>query len=235
MPERALTPADAGQAERLHMFAHDVKNRIGGLWEAFRLLREGPPEGMEKGELFVFAERGFFHAQRELEDLLDDLHVERGVTAERVRFDLTASLREALRNEDFRLRKKEQSVNVTGTEHIHATGDARWTSLILQALLSNASKFSARGAPISIDLENKDGRCQVRVTDQGCGLTKEDLTQVFKRYAILSSRSTDGEPQSRGTLGRAHQWAQAQGGNLTARSQGAGQGSVFELTLPAET
>ncbi|MBP7512953.1 MAG: HAMP domain-containing histidine kinase [Flavobacteriales bacterium] len=234
MPERSLTPADSGQAERLHTFAHDIKNRIGGLWEAFRLLREGPPEGMERNDLVEFAERGFFNAQRELEDLLDDLHVERGVTAERARFELRASLKEALRNEDFRLRKKEQSVNVSGPEHVHAAGDARWTTQILQALVSNASKFSPRGASITIDLESMDGRCQVRVTDQGCGLSKEDLAQVFRRYAILSSRSTDGEPQSRGTLGRARQWAEAQGGTLTASSQGAGQGSVFELTLPTE-
>lgn len=234
MPDRSLTPADDGQAERLHMFAHDIKNRIGALWEAFLLLRDGPPEGMGKGDLYAFAERGFFNAQRELEDLLDDLHVERGVSADRARFELTASLEQAVRNEDFRLRKKEQCVNMNGPSHVHATGDARWTTQILQALVSNASKYSARGTSITIDIGVTDGRCRVRVTDQGCGLSKEDLAQVFKRYAILSSRSVDGEPQSRGTLGRARQWAEAQGGTLTASSEGVGQGASFELTLPTE-
>ncbi len=233
MPEHLLTPADGGQAERLHTFAHDIKNRIGGLWEAFRLLREGPPEGMEQNDLLTFAERGYFNAQRELEDLLDDLHVQRGVTAERVRFELTTSLKEALRNEDFRLRKKGQSVSVRGPELVHAMGDARWTSQILQALVSNASKFSPHGSSITIDVTVTNGFCQVRVTDEGCGLSQEDLKQVFRRYIILSSRSTAGEPQSRGTLGRAGQWAEAQGGTLTAGSEGLGKGATFQLTLPA--
>lgn len=232
MPEPPVRPADELQAERLHTFAHDIKNRLGSLWEAVRMLRSGPNDGIDPDELMTFAERGFFQAQRDLEDLLDDFAVERGITADRSPFDLRKSLDDALKNEDYRLKKKGQRVEISGPAQVMTNGDARLTTQLLQALISNASKFSSRDAVITIGVSNGIERGTVRVTDSGCGLATEDLQAVFKRYVILASRSTNGEPQSRGTLARAKQWAEAQGGTLDAASDGIGKGCVFTLRLP---
>lgn len=231
MPEHLLTPADGGQAERLHTFAHDIKNRLNGLWEALRMLRDGPPEGMDKDELMAFAERGFFGAQRDLENLLDDFAVDRGVSAERQPFDLVACLNEALKNETYRIRKKDQRVDAELPERAMVLGDARWTTQLIQALISNASKFSPRGSAIAVALSSTGKDTTIIVGDTGRGLSADDLENVFTRYAILSSRSVDGEPQARGTLARAKQWAEAQGGTLSATSEGIGRGSAFTLTL----
>ncbi len=233
MPERTLRPADPDQAERLHTFAHDIKNRLGSLWEALRLMRSGTQAGPDTEELISFAERGYFHAQRDLEDLLDDLGVERGITADRIPFDLMESLKEALTNEAYRLRKKGQRVEVKAPDSRKVTGDARWTTQILQALISNASKFSPRDAVITVEVASEPGASTVRVIDPGCGLPAEDLPNLFKRYVILTSRSTDSEPQSRGTLARAQQWALAQNGGLQAASAGPGHGCTMTLRLPA--
>ncbi len=233
MAEPSLRPADDQQAERLHTFAHDIKNRLGGLWEAFRMLHEGPPEGLDGKEVQAFAERSFFTAQRDIEDLLDAFDVDRGVRADKASFDLITTLNTALGNEQYRLRKKDQRVDVHGPEHALVLGDARWTERVLQALLSNASKFSQRSSVIVAEVCMEHGHCAVRVTDKGSGLPAEDLREVFTRYAILTSHSTDGEPQARGTLARARQWAEAQGGTLIASSPGTGAGSTFTLTLPA--
>ncbi len=232
MADPALQPADSQQAERLHTFAHDLKNRLGGLWEAIRLLRTAPSGGPEPDELMAFAERGYFQAQRDLEELLDDFAVERGITAERSPFDLGKSTAEALVNEDYRLRKKGQRVVTHGLEDLSALGDARLTTQIMRSLVSNASKFSPHGAEITLEAKRVDTHCEVRVIDKGCGLSTEDLVLIFSRYIILSSRGTNGEPQARGTLARARQWAQAQGGTLVAMSPGVGQGCVFTLRLP---
>jgi signal transduction histidine kinase len=232
MPDKLLNPADTDQAERLHTFAHDIKNRLGALWETLRLLRSAPDDGLDQEQLMSFAERGFFHAQRDLETLLDDFGVERGIRADRSPFDLTKSVEDALKNEDYRLRKKGQRVDVQGPPGLHASGDGRLTTQIIQALISNASKFSPRDAVIALEVSNGNDGCKVHVSDGGCGLSAEDLVHVFTRYSILSSRSTDGEPQSRGTLARVKQWAEAQSGALDAASEGVSRGCVFTLQLP---
>jgi signal transduction histidine kinase len=227
-----MRAADSQQAERLHTFAHDIKNRLGSLWEALRMSRSGPIAGVDPEELMSFSERGFFQAQRDLEDLLDDFHVDRDISADRAPFDVRKSLDEALRKEEYRLRKKGQHVDVHGPAEAPAMGDARLTAQLLQALISNASKFSSRDAVIAVEFSNGSQGTTIRVTDSGCGLPPEDLAAVFTRYVILSSRSTEGEPQSRGTLARAKQWAEAQGGTLDATSEGIGKGCVFTLRLP---
>lgn len=232
MPEPPLRPADHDQAERLHTFAHDLKNRLGGLWETLRILQDGPVEGLDRNELMGFAERGFFSAQRDLERLLDDFGVDRAVLVEKTAFDLMACLNGALRNEGYRLQKKDQRVDVSAPEAAAGIGDERWTGQILQSLISNASKFSPRGTVISVQVTVANSMNKVRVTDLGCGLSADDLQNVFTRYAILSARSTDGEPQSRGTLGRAKQWAEAQGGTLAVTSPGTDKGCIFMLELP---
>jgi signal transduction histidine kinase len=225
MAEQALPPAGKEQAERLHVFAHDIKNRLTGLWEAMRLLREPATDGMDQQEVLAFAEKSFLSAQRDVEDLLDAFAVDRGVSAERCVFDLDSALEDAIRSEGYRLRKKEQEVHVRGTVGPTICGDLQWTARILQAL-------SPRRSVIDVELGRSDGQAFARVTDAGIGLSEEDLARIFTRYTLLSSRSTEGEPQARGTLARARQWAEAQGGTLTASSPGIGQGSAFTCTWP---
>lgn len=232
MPD-TLRPADRDQAERLHTFAHDLKNRLHALWETLRMLQDNPAEGPDRAALMAFAERGYFSAQRDVERLLDDLAVDRNVKAERAPIDLRDCLDRALRNEEHRLTKKAQTVALNIPADLTATGDAHWSTQILQALISNASKFSAAGSVITVDAITTPEDRTLMVCDHGVGLAEADLPNVFTRYAILSSRSTQGEPQARGTLARARQWARAQGGDLHAESAGSGQGARFSFVLPA--
>jgi signal transduction histidine kinase len=227
----AITPE---QSDRLHVFAHDIKNRLTGLWEVLRALRAADPDGLDPEELGRYAERAYFNAQRDLEDLLDDLHVDRNVTVhERSSIDLMEGLNRVLAQENHRLTRKEQTVVMDRTRTHMVLGDTLWLSRCLQALISNASKFSPRGSSIHVRVAHSVGTVSIAVTDQGVGLSATDLASVFTRYAMLSSRSTEEESQARGTLARAKHWAEAQSGSLQASSDGVGKGSTFTLVLPA--
>jgi len=97
--------------------------------------------------------------------------------------------------------------------------------------MSNASKFSEAGATICVEVALHDEQVLVHVKDHGVGLTPNDVDHLFERYAWLSSKSTAGEDQGRGTLAKALEWARAMGGNLTAASAGPGKGTTFTLAL----
>lgn len=226
-----LPAATAEQAERLHVFAHDIKNRLTGMWEMLRMLRGTGPLDDEREELIGFAERSYLGAQRDVEDLLDDLHVERGLSVISTEaFELGRIVQQAMGAEAYRTAKKEQQVLLSGALDAQGSGDPQLTQRILQAMISNASKFSPRGSVIQVTINTAEV-ATISVTDNGVGLSPADLEQVFIRYALLGTRSTDGEPQARGTLARARQWAAAQGGQLSASSAGPGHGSRFDLTV----
>ncbi|MBX2973205.1 MAG: ATP-binding protein, partial [Flavobacteriales bacterium] len=102
----------------------------------------------------------------------------------------------------------------------------------MDALLSNASKFSHPGSDIEADLIGTPTEVELRIRDHGVGLSATDLAQMFVRFAWLNSRPTTGESQGRGTLARASGWAHAHGGSLSAESAGEGHGCTFTLRLP---
>lgn len=218
--------------ERLHRFSHALKNRLGSLWQAAAMLHD-LPEGPERAQLLAMAEKSYFNGARELESLMDDFSVPRGISKlQRAPVELNSLLEQCIRNVDFRTQKKNQQVRFQADDAITLDGDRHVLEQLFEALLSNASKFSPKGSSIEVAATRRADDVLVEIRDQGAGLTVEDLQEVFKRYAILSSRSTDGESQARSTLARAWQWAQAHGGGLSAASTGTGKGSCFSVRLP---
>jgi signal transduction histidine kinase len=225
-------PSQRQVDERLHAFSHDVKNKLGALWQAAQLLAELPP-GPDRDALLGLAEKSHFEAARRLEELLDGFGVPRGTeTARPQPLELRPVLDKAIAAMAFRTGPKQQrfEVHADGSQRVMA--DPALVQRCVEALLSNACKFSPAGAVIHLSVRAVATHLHLRVQDPGTGLTPEDLQMVFVRYAMLSSKSTAGESQARSTLQRARQWAQAQGGNITAESAGPGSGSIFALTLP---
>jgi two-component system, chemotaxis family, CheB/CheR fusion protein len=224
--------ASTAQAERLHRFAHDIRNRLAGMHQ---VLQQLVPTGSEpeQSELFSFAEQQYFKALREVEHLLDDLAVDRSSRMNiTTGLDLGQLVRTALADQRHRFDRKDQQVVATIPDGLTVQGDVHYLGDLCRALLSNASKFTQRGGTIRIELEHKRDNALLRVVDNGVGLELADLEKVFERYAWLNSRSTAGEAQGRGTLARARQWAAAHNGQLDAQSAGHGKGCTFTLTLP---
>jgi signal transduction histidine kinase len=219
------------QADRLHRFAHDLRNRLAAIQQMLAQLGDAGPS--DRAELIAFAELQYFKAMRASEELLDDFGVERGaVELKRAPTDLKQLVEQEIAQLAHRFERKQQAVVADLAEGIVADADPHWIGQLVAALLSNASKFSPPGAAMHVVLDRHDGMARLRVRDAGIGMDAEDLAQVFTRYAVLKGRSTAGEAQGRGTLARALQWAQAHGGSLTAESPGAGQGACFTLLLP---
>ncbi|MBK8228327.1 MAG: HAMP domain-containing histidine kinase [Flavobacteriales bacterium] len=223
--------ASPEQAERLHRFAHDLRNRLGAIRQVLAQFTE--PAAREHADLLDFAEQQCFKALRATEELLDDFMVDRSPKLmAKQPVDLAACIGRAIDAQQHRFARKQQAVEQSVESGLLAQGDARLLEDLVCALLSNASKFSDAGHSISIRLRKANGMAEITVTDKGIGLDADDLLHVFTRYALLKGRSTAGEAQGRSTLARAKQWAEAHGGELTASSNGADQGSAFTLRLP---
>ena len=223
--------ASAEQSDRLHRFAHDLRNRLAAIQQALAQMADASSE--ERIELIRFAEQQYFKAMRGTEELLDDFAIDRGPRLGELRLlRLDELARKAIAALEHRFNRKRQHVDAENLQAITVHGDERMLFDLVSALLSNASKFSEAGSTIALSLTEQDGAAILVVKDQGIGLEAEDLAEVFTRYALLKGRSTEGEAQGRSTLARAKQWARAHGGDLTAASEGPGKGSSFSLRLP---
>jgi signal transduction histidine kinase len=73
----------------------------------------------------------------------------------------------------------------------------------------------------------------IRIADQGAGLSPEDLGRLFGRFQRLSAKPTAGESSTGLGLSIVKRIIDMHGGQVTADSDGPGQGSTFTVVLPA--
>lgn len=224
-----------GRSERLHRFSHGLRNKLSGLYEAMRMLQE-QQEDPEREQIAAFAEIQFFQALRDVEILLDDFGVERGVgRLKKEKIDLAALAEAAIEHSQHRFEKKHQRIERSIAPDVVVYADRYYLEEAIAALVSNASKFSGTGGTIHVSTRASDHEAVIEVRDAGVGLNADDLPDVFKRFAWLSSRSTAGEAQGRGTLARVKTWIEAHGGTVSVRSDGPGKGATFTIRVPLGT
>ncbi|MCU0555570.1 MAG: HAMP domain-containing histidine kinase [Syntrophales bacterium] len=107
--------------------------------------------------------------------------------------------------------------------------------MFLMNILTNAVKYNQSGAPaVDIRFVPRGKELQLRFEDNGIGIEKSELRNIFKKFYQVGS--TDDMTAKGSGLGLylARQIAKIHRGKLTAESRGAGKGSVFTLTLPLQ-
>lgn len=101
---------------------------------------------------------------------------------------------------------------------------------VLINLLSNASKYSPEGEPLSLEAYSKDGFIVVQVTDHGPGIPPEEQGRLFERFYRGRRAEEEGIGIGLG-LALAREIVQAHGGQIDVRSQ-VGAGTTFWFSLP---
>jgi signal transduction histidine kinase len=101
-------------------------------------------------------------------------------------------------------------------------------------LVQNALKFSPAEWEVVIAVRaGGGGGAFIQVIDRGIGLTHEEASRLFRRYARI--RRDGARPVEGAGLGLyfARLIAEAHGGSATVHSDGHGHGSTFSIWLPA--
>ena len=104
---------------------------------------------------------------------------------------------------------------------------SRFTQAISN-LIHNAIKLSPQGGVMQITAKETDGFLRVAVSDQGPGISPENMQCIFDRYWTEKSRSSHGTGLG---LFIAKGIARSHGGDLTVANNKDG-GATFTLTIP---
>lgn len=112
-------------------------------------------------------------------------------------------------------------------------GDPDEVSAAVSNLIDNAVKYSGKDAQVVVETENLEGKFAcVRVRDNGPGIAKPELKQIFKRfYRVPGPLATRVKGTGLG-LYIVRSVAKRHGGRAWAESEGPGRGSTFVLQLP---
>jgi signal transduction histidine kinase len=232
----ALERADRAKEDLLAMLAHELRNPLGTISNALQVLRlKG--EGDETWRRAIdAAERQVHHQALLVDDLLETSRVTRGeVELHCEELDIVSLVRETAEGYRNALRTARLDLVLElPDEPILVLGDGLRLSQALSNLLHNATKFTAPGDRVTVRVRRaSDGRrVEVAVIDNGLGITPEVLPYIFEVFT-QADQSLD---RARGGLGVGlavvKGLMELHGGEVRARSEGAGRGSEFTLLLP---
>jgi two-component system sensor histidine kinase SenX3 len=124
------------------------------------------------------------------------------------------------------------SLSMSAQPDLKVFGDAEELETAVTNLVQNAIAYSESGARVAVASRAADGRVEIRVTDNGIGISEADQARIFERfYRVDADRSRASGGTGLG-LSIVKHVAQAHGGDVTVWSR-LGRGSTFTLRLPA--
>lgn len=109
--------------------------------------------------------------------------------------------------------------------------DPRWIKQVFRNILDNAVKYSPDGGLIVIKGEVRSANIVVSISDQGIGISPEDLIPLFEKYFRVRSAATLHIPGTGLGLPIARALVEAHGGRIWVESK-VGEGTTIFFSLP---
>ncbi len=225
--------ANRAKDEFLAMLGHELRNPLAPMLTALQVLRVRGIEGGERERTIL--ERQVHHLVRLIDDLLDVSRIARGqVVLQRVRVEIAEVIAKAVEAAAPLMESKEHRLRIdVARTGLLVDGDVVRLAQVFSNLLINAAKYTNSRGNISLVAAREESEVVVTVTDDGLGIAPELLPRLFDMF-VQDRQSID---RSRGGLGLGLAIVRSlvglHGGKASARSEGRGLGSVFEVRFPA--
>ena len=233
--EGSLIDADRRKDEFLATLAHELRNPLAPIRNAVHLLKADNPTEENVRAARQIIDRQVHHMVRLVDDLMDVSRITLGqvnlrnerVSLRRVIDDALEAAAPAIEAGNHRL-----VVDVPGVS-LQIEGDATRLSQVFQNLLDNAAKYTPPGGTITLRGELRDEQIVVSVRDTGIGITPEAQSRVFELFTRVHPNDRIKTSGLGIGLSLAKKLIELHLGDIEVRSDGAGKGSEFIVTLPA--
>ncbi len=150
---------------------------------------------------------------------------------EKKRYVLNEQLCECMLNFENEWENKNLNIETDLDEEVIIDADGELLSLVWTNLISNAVKFCDEGDTVHISLKKENDRAVVRISDTGCGMSREVMIRIFEKfYQGDSSRATRGNGLGLALVKRI---IDITNGEIEVESE-EGVGSEFTVMLPLE-
>jgi signal transduction histidine kinase/DNA-binding NarL/FixJ family response regulator len=222
--------------EILGTVAHDLKNPLGVILGRTEMLTELIGAGSPKENVTAQVEHIRDAAKRltsMVNHLISDAMADAfDITIRPEAVDVAALVTQVADANQPLAINKQQVITVSAPPDYVTHCDSDRMREAIDNLVSNAIKYSPVGGKIDIFVTRDAENTIVRITDQGAGLSPEDLGRLFGRFQRLSAKPTAGESSTGLGLSIVKRIVEMHGGTVNADSPGPGAGATFTITLP---
>jgi len=235
MTQQALQDADTRKNQFLTVLAHELRNPLAPIKTAALLVQRLTPEHEARVQSAAqMIERQSAHLSDLVEQLLEVTRISTGnIELSREIVDLSGLLNDAAESMALLIDNRRQTLALSvPAVPIWVDIDAVRMTQVLTNLIDNASRYTADGGSISVTATQGSGLCEIRVIDNGQGVSPELLPHIFDPFIqgkVSAARTNAGLGIG---LSIVQQLLALHGGRVRGESAGTGHGSTFIVTLP---
>ena len=218
----------------LEIVAHDLKNPLNGIQFAALLLAERSTGGNPQQDILLGSIKDSTSRAFEIiADLLATPLLDQAKSKIRsAPVCLKENTLKALKSFESHVRSKGIRLDLQLPEQsVIVLGEDRTLRCCLENLISNAIKFSPKGACVSIQVLRDENEGEFRIDDEGPGIQPNEINSMFQKFTRLSARPTAGEPCTGLGLHIVQELVSAMQGRVIYEKSRLG-GACFTIKLP---
>lgn len=219
----------------INNMTHEFKTPISTISLATQLIQEDSSvleNGTVQRYLGIIKDENVRLGQQ-VERVLQTAQMEREeIVLKKKNVDVNALIQQVVEMNQPMLMAKNGSIHISfTTETANLLIDEVHMSNVMNNLIDNAVKYSADAPQITITTAIDESGFHIQVADQGIGMQKEVLTQVFETFYRVPTGNVHNVKGFGLGLSYVKKIVEAHGGNVHVKSQ-LGKGSTFEMTIP---
>jgi signal transduction histidine kinase len=226
--------ADRLKDEFLATVSHELRTPLSAILGWAAMLNMGELEEKNTKTGLQVIERNAKAQAEIIGDILDMSSIVTGKMRINARpVDLSQIVRAAVNTLHLAAASKNITVSLTqDREDDFVSGDPDRLQQVVWNLVANAIKFTPEGGHVAVHLRRVNSEVELKVSDDGIGISREFLPHVFERFRQADSSTT----RAHGGLGLglaiARHLVELHGGTVSAESAGPDKGSTFTVLLP---
>lgn len=230
---RKLDNEDRSKNEFIATLAHELRNPLAPVVSTLEFLKtqNQTPEALM---MIESAEEQTRVMRRLLDDLLDVARVvQKKFKLHKQSIDLRSVITRCMYSVEGVMQSRQHALFLAafpkGEVYLYVD-KVRFEQIIVN-LLNNAAKYTKPGGRIELSCFVFQDKLEVRIQDTGIGISKEDLKYIFEPFHQIQPKSHSDTGLGVG-LSLARRLVKMHGGDIRAKSDGAGKGSTFIVTFP---
>lgn len=232
--ELELKAADRRKDEFLAILAHELRNPLAPIRNALHIMQLSGDDKKTFSDFRELMERQLVQMVHLVDDLLDVSRISRGKIQLRMEpVEITKIVENAIEISSPLIKLADHQLSVdTGRETIYVQGDATRLAQVLSNILNNSAKYTPDGGRIYLTVVRNEHEVTVAIRDNGIGIAPSVLPNLFEMFMQFDQSANRGQGGLGIGLALVRRLVELHGGRVAARSQGEGQGSEFEVSLP---
>ncbi|MBQ3214148.1 MAG: HAMP domain-containing histidine kinase [Clostridia bacterium] len=173
--------------------SHEIKTPLTVIQNYAKTLQNENLAKEKKKECLIGLERQTIKLSNLISNILKLNKLEnQKINVEMAKFDLSELVRVVTLQYETLLEKKEITLKCD-IDEIKIYSSQTLLEIVINNLISNAIKFTSQKGKINISLKKKDKYVEIKVKDNGCGISKEVGNHIFEKfYQGDTSHSSEG-------------------------------------------